>query len=198
MLTIPNGILLRPKDLMQTAPSKVGAVVSGTQGEPMSAMSRVAVDNHKSLSIEPGDTVALSACIIPGNEKAIYRMMNHLARRGADVVYGAMNPPIHVSGHGSAEEASPCSEPGPAKIFPVDSRRLSPDGDARQACAAPSTPGRGSGERGSFAVEPSRKVRTVEFRRIMAWIRCEEVALPNKTSLARGLTCIFWFRARVT
>ena len=104
LLTIPNGILLRPQDIMQTAPSKVVAVVSGTQGEPMSALSRVAVDNHKILSIEPGDTVALSSRIIPGNEKAIYRMMNHIARRGADVVYGTMNPPIHVSGHGSAEE----------------------------------------------------------------------------------------------
>jgi ribonuclease J len=104
LLTVPNGILLRPQDVMQLAPSKVAVIVSGTQGEPMSAMSRVAVDNHKSLSIEPGDTVALSARIIPGNEKAIYRMINHLARRGADVVYGSMNPPIHVSGHGSAEE----------------------------------------------------------------------------------------------
>jgi ribonuclease J len=103
-LTIPNGILLRPQDLMQTAPSKVCAIVSGTQGEPMSALSRVAVDNHKHLSIESGDIVALSARIIPGNEKAIYRMMNHIARRGADLCYGAMNPPIHVSGHGSAEE----------------------------------------------------------------------------------------------
>ncbi len=104
LLTIPNGILLRPQDIMQSVPSKVAVVVSGTQGEPMSAMSRVAVDNHKSLSIEPDDTVALSARIIPGNEKAIYRMMNHLARRGADVIYGSMNPPIHVSGHGSSEE----------------------------------------------------------------------------------------------
>jgi ribonuclease J len=104
LLTIPNGILLRPQDLMQSVPKKTVAIVSGTQGEPMSAMSRVAVDNHKSLSIEPGDTVALSSRIIPGNEKAIYRMINHLARRGADVVYGTMNPPIHVSGHGSAEE----------------------------------------------------------------------------------------------
>ncbi len=104
LLTIPNGILLRPQDIMQSTPSKVAVVVSGTQGEPMSAMSRVAVDNHKSLSIEPGDTVAVSARIIPGNEKAIYRMMNHLARRGADVIYGTMNPPIHVSGHGSSEE----------------------------------------------------------------------------------------------
>jgi ribonuclease J len=104
LLTIPNGILLRPQDIMQSVPNKTVVVVSGTQGEPMSAMSRVAVDNHKSLSIEPGDTVAVSARIIPGNEKAIYRMMNHLARRGADVVYGSMNPPIHVSGHGSSEE----------------------------------------------------------------------------------------------
>src|SRR6266852_1394864 len=104
LLTIPNGILLRPQDIMQVAPSKLVAIVSGTQGEPMSALSRVAIDNHKSLSIEPGDTVALSSRIIPGNEKAIYRMINHLARRGADVVYGTMNPPVHVSGHGSAEE----------------------------------------------------------------------------------------------
>jgi ribonuclease J len=104
LLTIPNGILLRPQDIMQTAPSKLAVVVSGTQGEPMSALSRVAIDNHKSLSIQAGDTVALSARIIPGNEKAIYRMMNHIARRGADIVYGSMNPPIHVSGHGSAEE----------------------------------------------------------------------------------------------
>jgi ribonuclease J len=104
LLTIPNGILVRPQDIMQMPPNKVVVVVSGTQGEPMSAMSRVAVDNHKSLSVEPGDTVAISARIIPGNEKAIGRMMNHLARRGADVVYGTMNPPIHVSGHGSAEE----------------------------------------------------------------------------------------------
>ncbi len=104
LLTIPDGVLLRPQDAMQLPPNKVAAVVSGTQGEPMSAMSRVAVDNHKHLSIERGDTVALSARIIPGNEKAIYRMINHISRRGADVVYGTMNPPIHVSGHGSAEE----------------------------------------------------------------------------------------------
>ena len=54
LLTIPNGILLRPQDIMQTAPSKLAVVVSGTQGEPMSALSRVAVDNHKSLTIQNG------------------------------------------------------------------------------------------------------------------------------------------------
>ncbi len=70
----------------------------------MSALSRVAVNNHKHLSIEIGDTVVLSSRIIPGNEKNIFRMIDHLSRRGADVMYGSMNPPIHVSGHGSVEE----------------------------------------------------------------------------------------------
>src|SRR5467141_3161488 len=104
LLHIPDNILLRPQDIMQTAPDKTVVVVSGTQGEPMSALSRVAVDNHKNLSIERGDTVVLSARIIPGNEKAIYRMINHVARRGAEVIYGSMNPPVHVSGHASSEE----------------------------------------------------------------------------------------------
>lgn len=104
LLDIPNGTLLRPQDIMQTPADKVCAIVSGTQGEPMSALSRISVDNHKHLSVRPGDMVVLSARIIPGNEKAIYRMINHLARRGGDVLYGPMNPPVHVSGHASAEE----------------------------------------------------------------------------------------------
>ncbi len=104
LLQIPDGILVRPQDIRQTSREKIAVIVSGTQGEPMSALSRVAVDNHKNLSVEPGDTVVLSARIIPGNEKGIYRMLNHLSRRGAEIVYGPMNPPVHVSGHGSAEE----------------------------------------------------------------------------------------------
>jgi ribonuclease J len=104
LLDIPDGILVRPQDVMQVPPGKVVVVISGTQGEPMSALSRVAVDSHKHLSIERGDTVVLSSRIIPGNEKAIYRMINHIARRGADILYGSMNPPVHVSGHASAEE----------------------------------------------------------------------------------------------
>ncbi|MCE5306970.1 MAG: ribonuclease J [Acidobacteriales bacterium] len=104
LLNIPDGILLRPQDIMSLPPEEVAVIVSGTQGEPMSALSRVSVDNHKHLSIKPGDTVVLSSRIIPGNEKAIYRMINHMSRRGAEVIYGSMNPPVHVSGHGSAEE----------------------------------------------------------------------------------------------
>jgi ribonuclease J len=104
LLSLPDGILLRPQDIMQAEPSKVVVVASGTQGEPMSALSRIAVDNHKNVSVQRGDTVVLSARIIPGNEKGIYRMINHFAKRGADVIYGSMNPPVHVSGHGSVEE----------------------------------------------------------------------------------------------
>jgi ribonuclease J len=80
-------------------------MISGTQGEPMSALSRAAVDNHKHAKIEKGDTVVLSSRIIPGNEKAIYRMIDHLFRRQAHVIYeDGSSPPIHVSGHGSQEE----------------------------------------------------------------------------------------------
>ena len=104
LLSIPDGILLRPQDVMGLAREKVAILVSGTQGEPMSALSRVAVDNHKHISLDRGDTVVLSSRIIPGNEKAIFRMIDHMSRRGADVLYGAMNPPLHVSGHGSVEE----------------------------------------------------------------------------------------------
>jgi ribonuclease J len=104
LLTIPDGVLIRPQDAMDAAPHKVTVLISGTQGEPMSALSRVAVDNHKHISVERGDTVVLSSRIIPGNEKPIYRMVDHLARRGADLMYGSMNPPLHVSGHASIEE----------------------------------------------------------------------------------------------
>ena len=104
LLTIPDGVLIRPQDVMDTSPSKVTVLISGTQGEPMSALSRAAVDNHKHITVERGDTVVLSSRIIPGNEKPIYRMVDHLARRGADVMYGSMNPPLHVSGHASVEE----------------------------------------------------------------------------------------------
>jgi len=104
LLDIPDGILLRPQDAMDVAPNKVAFLISGTQGEPMSALARVAVHNHKHASVERGDTVVLSSRIIPGNEKAIFRMIDHMAKRGADVMYGSMNPPLHVSGHGSVEE----------------------------------------------------------------------------------------------
>jgi ribonuclease J len=104
-LEIPDGLLIHPGEVKNFAPEKVCVMISGTQGEPMSALSRAAVDNHKHAKIEKGDTVVLSSRIIPGNEKAIYRMVDHLFRREAHVIYeDGSSPPVHVSGHASQEE----------------------------------------------------------------------------------------------
>jgi ribonuclease J len=104
LLHIPDGILMRPQDIMDFPPHRVCCLVSGTQGEPMSSLSRISVDNHRHLSVKEGDTVVLSARVIPGNEKPIRRMLNHFARRGAELIYGQSTPPIHVSGHGYRDE----------------------------------------------------------------------------------------------
>ncbi len=104
-IEIPEGLLIHPGEMKNFAPEKVCVLISGTQGEPMSALSRAAVDNHKHAKIEKGDTVVLSSRIIPGNEKAIYRMVDHLFRREAHVIYDdGSSPPVHVSGHASQEE----------------------------------------------------------------------------------------------
>lgn len=104
-IEIPDGLLINPGEVKHFAPEKVCVLISGTQGEPMSALSRAAVDNHKHAKIEKGDTVMLSSRIIPGNEKAIYRMVDHLFRREAHVIYDdGSTPPVHVSGHASQEE----------------------------------------------------------------------------------------------
>jgi len=104
-LDIHDGLLIHPGEIKNFAPEKVCVLISGTQGEPMSALSRAAVDNHKHAKIEKGDSVVLSSRIIPGNEKAIYRMIDHLFRRQAHVIYeDGSSPPVHVSGHASQEE----------------------------------------------------------------------------------------------
>ncbi|MGA3212651.1 MAG: ribonuclease J [Terriglobales bacterium] len=104
-LEIPDGLLIHPGEMKNFPSERVCVLISGTQGEPMSALSRAAVDSHRHAKIESGDTVVLSSRIIPGNEKAIYRMIDHLFRRNAHVVYeDGSKPHIHVSGHASQEE----------------------------------------------------------------------------------------------
>ena len=104
-LEVPEGVLIHPGQIKEYLPAQVCVLISGTQGEPMSALSRAAVDNHKHAKIERGDTVVLSSRIIPGNEKGIYRMIDHLFRREANVIYeDGSTPPVHVSGHASQEE----------------------------------------------------------------------------------------------
>ncbi len=104
-LRIPDGSVVRPQDIRTFDPKKLVVLASGTQAEPMSALSRIAVDNHRLMSLGENDTVILSARIIPGNEKAIFRMIDHLFRRRVLVYYeGGRSAPIHVSGHASQEE----------------------------------------------------------------------------------------------
>jgi ribonuclease J len=104
-IDVPNGLIINPGQMRDFAPENLMVLISGTQGEPMSALSRAAVDNHKHAHIESGDTVLLSSRIIPGNEKGIFRVIDHLYRRDANVIYDdGHNGLIHVSGHGSQEE----------------------------------------------------------------------------------------------
>jgi ribonuclease J len=101
----PAGLIIHPNQIRDTPASKLCVLISGTQGEPMSALSRAAVDNHRFAKIESGDTVLLSSRVIPGNEKAIYRVIDHLERRDARVIHDdGTHGLIHVSGHGSQEE----------------------------------------------------------------------------------------------
>jgi ribonuclease J len=104
-IDIPPGLIINPGQLRDYPPEQLMILISGTQGEPMSALSRAAVDNHKHARIEAGDTVILSSRIIPGNEKNIHRVIDHLNRREADVICDdGSSGLIHVSGHGSQEE----------------------------------------------------------------------------------------------
>jgi ribonuclease J len=81
----------------------VVCICTGSQGEPQAALPRIAIDDHRHVKLAPDDVVVFSAREIPGNEKAIGRVMNHIARRHADVVHQA-DKHVHVSGHGSEEE----------------------------------------------------------------------------------------------
>jgi ribonuclease J len=104
-IDIPPGLVINPGQMRDFTPEQLMILISGTQGEPMSALSRAAVDNHKHAHIDAGDTVILSSRIIPGNEKSIFRVIDHLYRRDANVICDdGSNGLIHVSGHGAQEE----------------------------------------------------------------------------------------------
>ncbi len=102
-MRVPPGVLMDSRDIMKLPRDKIVLIASGSQGEPMSALSRIALDDHRDVHIEPGDLVVLSARRIPGNEKSITRLVNHLCRRGANVMLDD-TPGVHVSGHASREE----------------------------------------------------------------------------------------------
>jgi ribonuclease J len=102
-LRIPQNTWLNLEDLKKLQDDKVVFITTGSQGEPMSVLSRIATDEHKHIKIKDGDTVILSAKMIPGNERSIGKIINHLFRRGANVIYEKVSE-VHVSGHASKEE----------------------------------------------------------------------------------------------
>jgi ribonuclease J len=100
---VPEEILIRPNELDQYQPHEVLILCTGSQGEPMSALTRIAYNDHQSVLVERGDTVILSARPVPGNELRVHDTINQLAKSGAEVLHQE-NAPVHVSGHGHAEE----------------------------------------------------------------------------------------------
>ena len=102
-LRMPAGVQIRDSDVRSFPAQDVVCICTGSQGEPQAALPRIAIDDHRHVSLQQEDVVVFSAREIPGNEKAIGRVMNHIARRGAEVVYEGIKH-VHVSGHGSQEE----------------------------------------------------------------------------------------------
>ncbi|CAN5137390.1 MAG: ribonuclease J [Nocardioides sp.] len=118
-LKVPEGVLVDAKDLASLPPDKQVLISTGSQGEPMSALSRIAQGDHNFIEIEADDTVILASSLIPGNENAVYRVINGLARLGARVVHKG-NALVHVSGHASAGELLYCYNiVQPRNVMPV-------------------------------------------------------------------------------
>ena len=102
-LRVPDGVLVDARDITALPPYERVLMVTGSQGEPMAALSRMAHGEHRTITVEPGDTVIFASSLIPGNENSVYRVINQLMRLGARVVHQG-NARVHVSGHASSEE----------------------------------------------------------------------------------------------
>jgi len=102
-LNVPKGTLIRIEDINKFHPEQVVIICTGSQGEPTSALTRIANQDHRLVRIQPGDTVILSATPVPGNEKMVSRTINNLFRQGAEVYYQGISN-VHVSGHAAQEE----------------------------------------------------------------------------------------------
>jgi ribonuclease J len=100
---MPENALIRPVELDEYEPGQVLIVCTGSQGEPLSALVRIAYNDHPAVKVERGDTVIISARPVPGNELRVHDAINQLAKSGAEVLHQE-NAPVHVSGHGHAEE----------------------------------------------------------------------------------------------
>lgn len=102
-LQIPDWALVDISQIAQCDPEQITIVTTGSQGEPLSVLTRISMDDHRRVKVEEGDTVIISAKPIPGNESLVQRVINNLFKRGAKVIYNEIEP-VHVSGHANKEE----------------------------------------------------------------------------------------------
>ncbi|HJR38577.1 MAG TPA: ribonuclease J [Nocardioidaceae bacterium] len=138
-LNVPPNTLVDAKELANHPPEKTVLISTGSQGEPLSALSRIAQRNHNFVHIEEGDTVVLASSLIPGNENAVYRVINGLSRWGANVVHKG-NALVHVSGHASAGELLYCYNiVQPRNVLPVhgEIRHMRANADLARAAGVP-------------------------------------------------------------
>jgi len=138
-LNVPPGLLVDAKDLNDLPPERQVLISTGSQGEPLSALSRIAQRNHNFVHLEAGDTVVLASSLIPGNENAVYRVINGLTRCGAKVVHKG-NALVHVSGHASAGELLYCYNIiKPRNVLPVhgEVRHMIANGELARASGVP-------------------------------------------------------------
>ena len=138
-LTVPPGVLVDAKELADLPPERQVLISTGSQGEPLSALSRIAQRNHSFVHIEKGDTVVLASSLIPGNENAVFRVINGLSRWGANVVHKG-NALVHVSGHASAGELLYCyNVVRPRNVMPVhgEVRHMHANADLAKATGVP-------------------------------------------------------------
>ncbi|MEB3323488.1 MAG: ribonuclease J, partial [Synechococcaceae cyanobacterium] len=171
-LRIPSSLLVEASELRELPPERVVVVTTGSQGEPLAALSRIALDDHRRIAVGPGDRVAISARVIPGHERAVARTVNHLVRRGAEVRYGR-DAGIHVSGHGAAGElAEIVRTVRPRHVVPVH-------GEPRHLAAL-------SRVAADAGVAPERTLVVANGERL----RCEAGALRRAGTQAAGRTLV--------
>src|SRR3954447_14880751 len=137
-LNVPEGVLIDLKQVDQLRDDEIVLMCTGSQGEPMAALSRIANNDHK-VSVGPGDTVIMASSLIPGNENAVFRVINGLTRLGARVVHSG-NAKVHVSGHASAGELLYCYNIlRPRNVMPVhgETRHLVANADIAVSTGVP-------------------------------------------------------------
>ena len=169
-------------------------ISTGSQGEPLSALSRIAQRNHNFVHIEEGDTVVLASSLIPGNENAVYRVINGLSRWGAHVVHKG-NALVHVSGHASAGELLYCYNiVKPRNVMPVHGEIRHMLANAELARATGVDPQAGRHRRGRRRRRPGRRRRARSPARSTAATSSSTAARSATSPRTPSRTAASWAR----